>query len=91
MSLGIYFAHGGFTPEKYHETLSKLEAAGAGSPEGRTLHVALESDGLINVFDIWESQEQFEKFGATLMPILAGLGVELHDPMVATVSNMIKG
>ena len=91
MALGIYFAHGGFTPEKYHETLSKLEAAGAGSPEGRTLHVALESDGLINVFDIWESQELFEKFGATLMPILAGLGVELHEPMVATVRNMIEG
>jgi hypothetical protein len=91
MALGIYFAHGGFTPEKYHEALSKLETAGAGSPEGRTLHVALESDGLINVFDIWESQELFEKFGATLMPILAGLGVELHEPMIATVSNVIKG
>ncbi len=91
MALGIYFAHGGFTPEKYHEALSQLEAAGAGSPEGRTLHVALESDGFINVFDIWESHEQFEKFGATLMPILAGLGIELHEPMVAEVSNVIEG
>jgi hypothetical protein len=91
MAIGFYFAHGGFTPEKYHETLSQLEAAGAGSPEGRTLHVALESDGLINVFDIWESQELFEKFGATLMPILAGLDVELHEPMVATVHNIIEG
>jgi hypothetical protein len=76
---------------RFHSGEVPREAAGAGSPEGRTLHVALESDGLINVFDIWESQELFEKFGATLMPILAGLGVELREPMIATVSNVIKG
>jgi hypothetical protein len=53
--------------------------------------VALESDGAIQVFDIWESQEQFDSFGETLVPILAGLGVELAAPMVATVHNVIQG
>jgi hypothetical protein len=91
MALGIYFAHGGFTPGKYDEALKRLETAGAGSPKGRTLHVALESDGDINVFDIWESQEDFEAFGSTLMPILAELGVELKEPMIATVRNLIEG
>ena len=91
MALGIYFAHGGFTPAKYDEAIKQLAAAGAGSPKGRTYHVALESDGAINVFDIWESQEDFEAFGATLMPILGALGVELKEPMVATVHNVIEG
>src|SRR5271165_1076090 len=57
MALGIYFVHQGFTPEIYKQALSKLEAAGEGSPKGRTYHVALESNGEIQVFDIWESQE----------------------------------
>jgi len=91
MALGIYFMHGGFTPEKYGQAIEQLESAGAGSPKGRTNHFALESNGEIQVFDVWESQEEFEAFGATLMPILAGLGVELGEPMVATVHNVIPG
>jgi len=91
MALGIYFVHVGFTPEKYDAAIKKLEAAGAGSPKGRTYHVALESNGEIQVFDIWESQADFDAFGATLVPILKELGVELAEPMVATVHNVIKG
>lgn len=91
MALGFYFRPSGFTPEKYEETLSRLEAAGAGAPEGRTFHVALESDGEIFVFDIWESQAAFEAFGATLVPIMGALGVDPGEPMVARVHNVIEG
>jgi hypothetical protein len=91
MALGIYFAHSGFTPEKYSDLIKKLEAAGAGAPKGRTFHVALESDGDIQVFDIWESQEEVDVFAATLKPILAEAGVEQHAPMTGTVLNVIKG
>ena len=91
MASGIYFVHQGFTPEKYESAIKQLEAAGAGAPKGRTYHVALESEGTIQVFDIWESQADFEAFGQTLIPILTGLGVELKDPMVANVHNVIKG
>jgi hypothetical protein len=91
MALGIYFVHEGFTPEKYESAIKQLEAAGSGAPKGRTFHVALESDGAIQVFDIWESQEDFDAFGATLVPILAELGVALKDPMVARVHNVIEG
>ena len=91
MALSFYFVHSGFTPEKYAEAIKQLEAAGQGAPKGRTLHVALESNGEIQVFDIWESQEEFEAFGPTLMPILAGLGVELKEPMVAPVHSVIQG
>ena len=91
MALGIYFQHGGFTPEKYDEALAQLEAAGVGAPKGRTLRVALEANGEIQVFDIWESQEDFDAFGLNLMPILESLGVNLGAPAVATVHNVIKG
>jgi hypothetical protein len=91
MAISFYFVHSGFTPEKYSDTLKQLEAAGAGAPKGRTLHVALDIGGEISVFDIWESQEEFDAFGATLVPILSGLGIELSEPMVAPVHNVIEG
>jgi hypothetical protein len=91
MAIAFYFSPSGFTQGKYDETIKQLEAAGAGSPEGRTLHVALETDGAIQVFDIWESQEAFEAFGPALIPIMSGLGVETGEPMVARVHNVIEG
>jgi hypothetical protein len=91
MALGFYLVHEGLTPEKYSSAIKQLEAAGAGAPKGRTFHVALESNGAIQVFDIWDSQEDFDAFGPTLMPILAELGVELKEPMAATVHNVIQG
>jgi hypothetical protein len=90
MALGFYFVHEGFTPEKYDTAIKELEAAGAGAPKGRTFHVALESGGAIQVFDVWESQEDFDAFGQTLVPILAKLGVELKEPMAAHVHNEIR-
>jgi hypothetical protein len=91
MAMGLYFTPSGFTKEKYDETMQKLDEAGAGAPAGRTYHVALESDGAIQVFDIWDSQEAFEAFGATLMPVLTELGVETGEPMIAEVHNLIPG
>ena len=89
MALGFYFSPSGFTQEKYDSAISQLEAAGAGAPAGRSYHVALESDGVIQVFDIWESQEAFEAFGETLIPILTAAGIVLNEPMVARVHNEI--
>jgi hypothetical protein len=90
MALGFYITAKGFTQERYDTTLVQLQAAGAGAPDGRISHIALEKDGEIQVFDVWESQEAFEAFGATLLPILTAAGVEMNQPMVARVHNEIK-
>ena len=90
MALGFYITGTGFTQDKYDTTTGQLEDAGAGAPAGRLSHVALETDGEIQVFDIWESQEAFDAFGATPMPILTAAGIELNEPMVARVHNEIK-
>jgi hypothetical protein len=91
MALGFYFVNKGFTAEKYEATIKQLEEAGAGAPAGRIYHAALEQDGDIQVFDIWESQEALNDFAATLVPVLTGLGVELSEPMVSRVHNVIEG
>ena len=66
MALGIYFTPSSFTPAQYDDVIKRLIAAGAGAPAGRLYHVALETDGQIQVFDIWESDEALQAFGATL-------------------------
>lgn len=89
MALGIYFAHEGFTPEKYATAIQELNEAGEGNPKGRTYHFALEQDGSVHVFDVWESQEDFDAFGPVLIPVLTSLDVSLQEPMVMTVHNII--
>jgi hypothetical protein len=91
MAIGIYFGNSKFPVDKYDEAITALEDAGAGAPAGRTYHVALETDGNINVFDVWDSMESFEAFGTTLMPILEGLGVDPGEPMVMPAHNIITG
>jgi hypothetical protein len=79
------------SPDKYAEAIKQLAAAGQGAPKGRTFHAALESDGEIQVFDLWDSQGTFDAFGATLMPILAELDIKLNEPIVGLVHNVIEG
>jgi hypothetical protein len=91
MALGFYFAPTSFTQARYDDAIKRLEAAGAGAPAGRICHVALEADGLIQVFDIWDSKESFEAFGKTLLPIMAELGTDPGEPQVMPVHNIING
>jgi hypothetical protein len=76
---------------RYDDAISRLEAAGAGAPAGRLYHVALEAEGLIQVFDIWDSQESFEAFGKKLLPIMAELGADPGTPQIMPVHNIIQG
>ncbi len=91
MALGMYFTPSSFPSAQYDEAISRLEAAGAAAPAGRLYHFALETDGQIQVFDIWDSQESFQAFGATLVPILTELGVDPGAPQVSPVRNIIVG
>lgn len=93
MAVGFYFRPNGFSPAVYDETIRRLEDAGAGfgSVPGRTFHCAMEVDGQIQVFDVWESMEQFEKFGDTLLPIMSNLGADPGPPQVMTIHNVQNG
>jgi hypothetical protein len=91
MALGFYFTPSSFTPAQYDDAVSRLEAAGAGAPAGRLYHVALETDGQIQVFDVWDSQESLDAFGETLVPIMTELGADPGQPMASKVHNIIQG
>ena len=92
MALGFYFAPDSFSTEQYDEAMRRLREAGAGSPPGRTYHCAFSNGrGGLHVFDLWDSRESFDKFGETLMPILAGLGTDPGQPQVAEIHNIVVG
>ena len=80
------------TTEMYDETLRRLEEQGDFPPDGLEYHVAFKaSDGSFRVSEIWDSMEDFEAFGARLMPILAEHGIELAGPPeVVEVHNVVK-
>jgi hypothetical protein len=91
MSFVLKFTPSGMTAAKYDETIKKLNAAGAGAPKGRSYHVAYVGGSGIQVTDVWDSMEQFEDFGKTLVPILHSLGVDPGQPEVQEVRNIIIG
>jgi hypothetical protein len=91
MAISVYFGKANFTAKLYAEVLKRLEKAGAGMPKGRLYHVCFGADDNREVFDIWESQETFAKFGETLLPIMADLDYKPPTPMFAPVHNTIIG
>jgi hypothetical protein len=91
MALAMYFAPDHFPREQYDTCIERLADAGQAAPSGRLYHVAFAGGDGVHVFDVWDSQESFEAFGQTLLPILRDLGVDPGAPHVAEVRNVIEG
>ena len=91
MALGFYFSPDSFSADQYDKCIKRLDEAGAGAPAGRIYHVAFESGNGLHVFDVWDSQESFEAFGKTLVPIMANLGADPGTPHISKVHNAIQG
>jgi hypothetical protein len=91
MSFVLKFKPAGFTAAKYDETVKQLDAAGAGAPKGRSYHVCYGDPNGVNVTDVWDSMEDFQAFGETLVPIMQSLNVDPGQPDVQQVHNIIKG
>ena len=91
MAIVLHFSPSSMTADKYYEAIDRLQDAGAASPDGRMYHVAYGSADAVQVLDIWESEEKFQAFGETLMPILGELGVDPGQPQPAEVHNVVEG
>jgi hypothetical protein len=91
MSFVLTFAQPGFTAAKYDEAIKQLEAAGAGAPKGRSFHVSYGDPENLHITDTWDSMEDFQAFGETLLPILQSLDVDSGQPNPVEVHNIIIG
>ena len=89
MSFVVRFVPDSMSTQKYEEVLRRLDAAGASAPEGRIFHVAFGDPSALRVSDLWDTKENFERFGQTLMPILQDLGVDPGTPEFIDAYNII--
>ena len=89
MPIAMYFHPPQMSAAQYDEIIKRLEAAGQGNPPGRVHHSAFGEPDHLMVYDVWDSQESFDKFGETLMPIMGEMGIDPGQPAVMPVHNMI--
>ena len=71
MAVALLFTPTSMTAEQYDRVIEQLEASGAGAPPGRRFHACFGPGHRLTMFDVWDSVEEFQAFGTTLMPILA--------------------
>jgi hypothetical protein len=91
MSFVFNFKPSGFPLATYKEVLKQLEAAGAGSPKGRSYHVCYGDPNNVQVTDVWDSVEEFQAFGETLVPIMNAVGADPGQPEIHEVNNIVVG
>ncbi len=91
MAVAILFDISGARRSQYDAVIRKLQDAGEGAPPGRLYHVSGPTQDGWRVVDVWESQEQFERFGQTLMPFLEESGFPEFEPEFWPVHNIIIG
>ena len=90
MAIAMYFQPQAMSAAQYDEVIKRLDAAGHSKPKGRRHHCAFGPDDHLMVYDIWDSQEDFEAFGQILMPLLAEAGLESGQPDIMPVHNIIQ-
>jgi hypothetical protein len=88
MAIAVYFHPKAMTLDKFEETHRRLDEAGQAQPAGRIHHSCFGEDGDLMVYDIWESAEAFQAFGATLMPILEAVGLDAGQPSVMQLHRL---
>jgi hypothetical protein len=69
------------TPEQYESIDQQVRATGV-VPKGMKLHTCFGEGAGIAIFDVWESQEEFDAFAAVLGPIVEASGLEPLAPMI---------
>jgi hypothetical protein len=78
--IGVYIRPASMTAAQYKSIDDQVRATGV-EPKGMKLHSCFgEGDG-VAIFDVWESQEEFDAFAAVLAPIVTAAGFSL-EPMI---------
>lgn len=90
MSIVVRFAPSSVSTEQYDGVVAKLEEQGDFPPDGLDYHVCFGDKADIRVSEIWDTREQFEKFGERLMPMLSEAGIDPGEPDVFEIHNIIR-
>ena len=86
--IAVYLHPDGMTKTQYEQIAGKLEASAA-PRQGLKHHSCFGEDGHLMVFDVWESQADWDAFVSHLTPILEELGIG-GEPAVMPVVDIIQ-
>lgn len=87
----IHFTPKGMNDVKYAEVMRRLEHAGMAAPPGRLQHTCYGPKNALQVVDVYDTMASFEAFGKALLPILDALEIEVGQPNIAEVHNVVGG
>ena len=89
MAIVAIFELPDFSQEQYAQTLSGLDSAGLGSPEGRISHMAASMEKGLFIVDVWESEALLGAFSETLVPLISGTGATPAAPRILPLHNTL--
>ena len=84
MPVAIRITPHNMSKQDYESTIAELNASGAAEPEGRLFHAAYGGGDDVHMFEVWESQGQFEAHRDQVYATLQGstlstAPVEIHE------------
>jgi hypothetical protein len=85
--IAVYVKPEALTIDQYNDARKGLDASGA-DMTGRKHHSCFGEDGQLMVFEIWDSQENYEDFGKFLMPVLQEVGIVPSTQDIMHVENI---
>ncbi|WP_328909613.1 hypothetical protein OG230_08995 [Streptomyces sp. NBC_00234] len=65
----------GITTDQYDALNAELQALPGDTFAGCLSHVCVPTDAGLEIYDLWESQEAMDKFGAVIMPVAEKMGM----------------
>jgi hypothetical protein len=90
MAIVALFEVKGANSSKYDEVIRRLTKIGLRVPDGQRYHICYGDKQRLQVINVFESQAKLDAFGATLLPILQGMGIEAK-PTVFEIYTLIEG
>jgi len=91
MQIAMYSQHPELTLEMFDQIDRLVHASlGGGEPKGMIHHSVIGADQGVTVFEIWESQEDFEAFGKVLVPIITEMGLGPGHPVISPVYRLVQ-
>jgi hypothetical protein len=85
--IAVYARPEALTIEQYNQARKGLEASGA-DMTGRKHHSCFGEEGQLMVFEIWDSQENYDAFAKFLMPVLEEVGIVPSAMDIMRVANL---
>jgi quinol monooxygenase YgiN len=86
MSVAVHICPDHMTRADYENLTAELKASGVHEPAGRLSHIAYGEDE-VQMFETWESADQFEAHRDDLMASLQSVGLDSADVQVQTVHS----